>query len=80
METVIYNTKGKEAGKISLPEAVFGLTLMFVSEESKVIWAQVMVGLFLPWMVTIYWLKSVIIGQIRINEEFEARKNSQRTS
>lgn len=25
METVIYNTKGKEAGKISLPEAVFGL-------------------------------------------------------
>ncbi len=25
METVIYNTKGKEAGKISLPETVFGL-------------------------------------------------------
>lgn len=25
METTIYNTKGKEAGKISLPESIFGL-------------------------------------------------------
>lgn len=46
-----------------------GTLLLFIDENIKMEWFTISLFLFIPYMAGVYWLRSTILAQIKINEE-----------